>query len=154
MRCCVAPHIGDFACGSFAGGIQSQRRLEALGGFHAIAIGKGQSACCEFDAGEREIVGVNVHADPDEELAIPLLEVSEASRQRHLERLARVRRERDPQRVEAALARLRDLAERPGSSEANLMPALLECANAYATLGEMCGVFRAVFGEYREPVAV
>jgi methylmalonyl-CoA mutase N-terminal domain/subunit len=34
------------------------------------------------------------------------------------------------------------------------MPALLDCANAYATLGEMCGVFRAVFGEYREPVAV
>jgi methylmalonyl-CoA mutase N-terminal domain/subunit len=34
------------------------------------------------------------------------------------------------------------------------MPALIECANAYVTLGEMCGVFRAVFGEYREPVAV
>ncbi|HEY7600668.1 MAG TPA: methylmalonyl-CoA mutase family protein, partial [Candidatus Limnocylindrales bacterium] len=108
----------------------------------------------ELDAGEREIVGVNVHQDPDEELAIPLLEVSEASKQRHLERLARVRRERDPLAVEAALARLRELAARPGSSETNLMPALLECANAYATLGEMCGVFRAVFGEYREPVAV
>ncbi len=46
------------------------------------------------------------------------------------------------------------LAARPGSSETNLMPALIECAAAYATLGEMCGVFRAVFGEYREPVAV
>ena len=52
------------------------------------------------------------------------------------------------------LARLRDLAARPGSSETNLMPALIDCARAYATLGEMCGVFRAVFGEYREPVAV
>jgi len=108
----------------------------------------------EFDAGEREIVGVNVHTDPDEELSIPLLEVSEESRERHLSRLARVRAERDPERVAAALAKLRDLSSRPGSSEANVMPALIECATAYATLGEMCGVFRAVFGEYREPVAV
>jgi methylmalonyl-CoA mutase N-terminal domain/subunit len=108
----------------------------------------------EFDAGEREIVGVNVHADPDEELAIPLLAVSEESKQRHLARLERVRRVRDPERLAAALAQLRDLAARPGSSETNLMPALIECAKAYATLGEMCGVFRAVFGEYREPVAV
>jgi methylmalonyl-CoA mutase, N-terminal domain len=108
----------------------------------------------ELDAGEREIVGVNVHADPDEELAIPLLEVSEESKRRHLDRLERVRRERDPERVSAALAQLHELASRPGSSETNLMPALIECANAYATLGEMCGVFRAVFGEYREPVAV
>jgi methylmalonyl-CoA mutase N-terminal domain/subunit len=108
----------------------------------------------ELDEGEREIVGVNVYADPDEELTIPLLEVSEESRERHLTRLARVRHERDAQRVEGALAQLRELAARPGSSEANLMPALIDCANAYATLGEMCGVFRAVFGEYREPVAV
>ncbi len=108
----------------------------------------------EFDAGERRVIGVNEHADPDEVLAIPLLEVSEESRQRHLARLARVRRERDPHAVEAALARLRDAAARPGSSEANVMPALIECAAAYVTLGEMCGVFRALFGEYREPVAV
>jgi methylmalonyl-CoA mutase N-terminal domain/subunit len=108
----------------------------------------------EFDEGEREIVGVNVHADPDEELTIPLLEVSEESRTRHLARLARVRRERDAARVEAALTRLRELAARPGSSRANLMPALIECAEAYCTLGEMCGILRAVFGEYREPAAV
>ncbi len=108
----------------------------------------------EFDAGEREVVGVNAYVDPDEVLAIPLLEVSEASREAHLARLARTRRERDADRVAATLARLRDLASRPGSSEANVMPALIDCAAAYVTLGEMCGVFRAVFGEYREPVAV
>ena len=108
----------------------------------------------EFDLGERQIVGVNVYADPEERLSIPLLEVSEASRDRHLARLERTRRERDPEAVRAALDRLRDLAGRPGSSDANLMPALIDCASAYATLGEMCGVFRRVFGEYREPVAV
>ena len=108
----------------------------------------------EFDSGERQVIGVNAHADPDEVLAIPLLQVSEASRTRHLERLARIRRERDPGAVEAALARLQEAARRPGSTETNVMPALIECAAAYATLGEMCGVFRSCYGEYRERVAV
>jgi methylmalonyl-CoA mutase N-terminal domain/subunit len=108
----------------------------------------------ELDLGERQIVGVNAWADTGEELAIPLLEVSEASRRSHLARLDRVRRERDGERVAAALARLRDCVSRPETSDTNVMPQLIECANAYATLGEMCGVFRAVFGEYREPVAV
>src|SRR5688572_6691566 len=137
--------------------------IDRLGGMvAAIEVGYPQKEIAdaayrfqrELDEGEREIVGVNVHADPDEELAIPLLEVSEESRRRHLARLDRTRRERDGERVAAALARLRDLCSQPGSSETNVMPALIECANAYATLGEMCGVFRAVFGEYREPVAV
>jgi len=137
--------------------------IDALGGMvKAIAAGFPQKEIAdsayrfqrEFDASEREIVGVNVFEDPDEEISIPLLEVSEESRDRHLARLARTRAERDPERVQAALTRLLDLASRPGSSEANVMPALIECATEYATLGEMCGVFRAVFGEYREPVAV
>ena len=137
--------------------------IDALGGMvKAIASGFPQKEIAdsayrfqrEFDAGEREIVGVNVFEDADERVSIPLLEVSEESRDRHLGRLARTRAERDPERVAAALAKLRDCASRPGSSEANVMPALIECANAYVTLGEMCGVFRAVFGEYREPVAV
>jgi methylmalonyl-CoA mutase N-terminal domain/subunit len=108
----------------------------------------------ELDAGERSIVGVNLHADPAEVLEIPLLQVSETSLRTHLARLERTRRERDGAAVEAALGRLRDLAARPGSSETNLVPAMIECAAAYATLGEICGVFRAVFGEYREPAFV
>jgi methylmalonyl-CoA mutase N-terminal domain/subunit len=108
----------------------------------------------ELDSGERGIVGVNRYADPEEVLEIPLLQVSEVSLRTHLARLERTRRERDAVAVDAALSRLRDLAGRPESSETNLMPALIECASAYATLGEMCAVFRAVFGEYREPVAV
>src|SRR6186997_3273300 len=49
----------------------------------------------EFEEGEREIIGVNAYADPDEELAIPLLEVSEESLRQHLGRLERTRRERN-----------------------------------------------------------
>jgi methylmalonyl-CoA mutase N-terminal domain/subunit len=85
---------------------------------------------------------------------IPVLEVPAGSEERHMARLERTRRERDAEAVAAALAGLREAARRPGSSDDNLMPHFIRCAEAYATLGEQCGVLREVFGEYREPVAV
>ncbi len=107
----------------------------------------------EFDAGERIVVGVNrfQNAEP---IRVPVLQVPEGSQERHLARLERTRAERDAGAVSAALAGLRDAASRPESSETNLMPHFLRCAEAYATLGEQCRVLRDVFGEYREPVSV
>jgi methylmalonyl-CoA mutase N-terminal domain/subunit len=107
----------------------------------------------ELDASERVIVGVNRYVT-DERIAVPVLAVPAGSQERHLARLERTRRERDPEAVAAALAGLRDAASRPESSETNLMPHFIACAAAYATLGEQCRVLREVFGEYREPVAV
>jgi methylmalonyl-CoA mutase N-terminal domain/subunit len=108
----------------------------------------------EFDMGERRIVGTNAYVDAAEVTTVPVLEVPEGSLERHMERLGRVRRDRDASAVEAALRGLREAASRPGSSETNLMPHFVRCAEAYATLGEQCAVLREVFGEYREPVAV
>ena len=108
----------------------------------------------QLEADERVVVGVNRYADPEEVLAVPVLQVPAGSLERHLARLARTRRERDAEAVGAALAGLRDAAARPESSETNLMPHFLRCADAYATLGEQCAVLREVFGEYREPVAI
>jgi methylmalonyl-CoA mutase N-terminal domain/subunit len=108
----------------------------------------------EFDAGERRVVGINAYADEAEETPIPVLAVPPGSLERHLARLERTRRERDGGAVEAALTGLRDAASRPESSETNLMPHFIRCAEAYATLGEQCAVLRHVFGEYREPVGV
>jgi methylmalonyl-CoA mutase N-terminal domain/subunit len=108
----------------------------------------------EFDAGERRVVGVNAHVDQAEVTEVPVLQVPPGSEERHRARLDRVRRERDASAVAAALAGLRDAAGRPGSTATNLMPHFIRCAEAYATLGEQCGVLREVFGEYREPVAV
>ena len=108
----------------------------------------------EVDAGERRVVGVNAYVDEDEVTSVPVLSVPPGSEERHLARLERTRRERDAREVEAALAGLRDAASRPGTSDTNLMPHVLRCAAAYATLGEQCAVLRGVFGEYREPVAV
>ncbi|HEY4634174.1 MAG TPA: methylmalonyl-CoA mutase family protein [Candidatus Limnocylindrales bacterium] len=108
----------------------------------------------EFDAGERRVVGVNTFVDADEVTAVPVLAVPAGSLERHLARLERTRRERDAEAVAAALRGLHDAATRPGSSQTNLMPHFIRCAEAYATLGEQCAVLRQVFGEYREPVAV
>ena len=108
----------------------------------------------EFDAGERRIVGVNAFVDQAEQTEIPVLQVPPGSFERHMARLLRTRQERDAAAVDAALAGLHEAATRPGSSDANLMPHFIRCAEAYATLGEQCGVLREVFGEYREPAAV
>src|SRR6185503_14442974 len=108
----------------------------------------------EVDERERRIVGVNSYVDQREDTTIPVLDVPEGSLENHMARLERTRRERDAGEVEAALRGLREAAGRPGTSDTNLMPHFIRCAAAYATLGEMCGVLRAVFGEYREPVGV
>jgi methylmalonyl-CoA mutase N-terminal domain/subunit len=97
---------------------------------------------------------MNSHVDPAEVLAVPLLQVPAGSRERHLARLERTRRERDPAVLATALAGLRAAAAAPESSATNLMPHFLACAAAYATLGEQCRVLREVFGEYREPAAI
>jgi len=105
----------------------------------------------EVEAHEREIVGVTRYADPKEEVRIPLLEITPEQERRHLARLVRVRAERDTDAHAAAMRRLESEAR---AGDVNLMPAIIEAVRAYATLGEMCGILRAVYGEYREPLAV
>jgi methylmalonyl-CoA mutase N-terminal domain/subunit len=102
----------------------------------------------EVDAGERTIVGVNKYAGAP---AKPqkLFSVDPKLADRQIERLARVKKERDAARVADALARLKAAA---GGTD-NLMPLILEAAEAYATVGEITGVLREVFGEFREPVS-
>ena len=136
------------------------RQIDEMGGMvKALEAGFPQAEIAdaayeqqrELEAHEREIVGVTKHADPDEELRIPLLEISEVQERRHLDRLARTRAERDASAHAAAMARLEDEARR---GDVNLMPAIMEAVGSYATIGEMCGVLRRVYGEYREPLAV
>src|SRR5579871_3592817 len=130
------------------------QRIDALGGVLAcIQNGFFQREIAdaayrfqrEVDAKERVIVGVNGY-EMDEEIKVPTLYVDPAKEKIHLDRLNRVRRERDQSRATASLDALRRAAE--GSE--NLMPHLIDCSNAYATMGEMMGVFREVFGEYME----
>ena len=102
----------------------------------------------EEDRKERITVGVNDYVDADENLAIPILRVDEAGEQRHVSHLNEVRRRRDGREVAARLRELETAARRSGS-DANLMYPLIEAVKAEATLGEMMGVFREVYGEYQ-----
>jgi methylmalonyl-CoA mutase N-terminal domain/subunit len=134
------------------------RKIETMGGMlGAIERGFPQREIAEsayryqreIDTGQRIIVGVNDYLT-EEPLTIPLLEIDHEGERRQRERLARVRRERDNELVGQRLEALREAAQ----GTENLMPHILDAVRAYATLGEICGVFREVFGEYREPVIV
>ncbi len=106
----------------------------------------------EVDAKDRILVGVNDYTQGNEyPIQIPIHTITAESQERHLERLRRVRRERDQTRVAEALQTLENTA-REGRD--NLMPAIMESVRAYATLGEMCNVLRAVYGEHKEPAVV
>jgi methylmalonyl-CoA mutase, N-terminal domain len=133
------------------------RRIEALGGvIPALEAGFMQREIAEaafryqqeIDAGERTVVGVNGYV-ADEPLAIPILAMDPRGYERQITRLRRVRAERDNAAVLDALAHLANAAR---DGRTNLMHPILDAVNAYATLGEITGVFRQVFGEYQEPV--
>jgi methylmalonyl-CoA mutase N-terminal domain/subunit len=102
-------------------------------------------------SGEIPKVAVNCHvgeqpAAADQEVELYAFDPTVAQSQ--LAKLARVRRERDDGRAQASLGRLTDEARGTG----NLMPAIMECVKAYATLGEICAAMKRVFGEHKEPV--
>jgi methylmalonyl-CoA mutase N-terminal domain/subunit len=129
-------------------------RIEALGGVLAcIQNGFFQREIAEsayryqqeIDQHKRSIVGVNDYV-MDEKIKVPTLYVDYAGQQAHLQRLNRIRRERDQSAAKRALDNLRRACE----GTENTMPALIDAARAYATLGEMMDVFRTVFGEYLE----
>ncbi|HEU4760644.1 MAG TPA: methylmalonyl-CoA mutase family protein [Dehalococcoidia bacterium] len=101
------------------------------------------------DEGKKVIVGVNKFRLEDEEPQM-IFRVNPAAERAQIARLAAVRKERDDAAVRAALARL-DAVCRNGE---NLMYPIVEAVKTYASLGEVCGVMRGVFGEYRAPTAV
>ena len=98
------------------------------------------------DSGEQVIVGVNKFT-AEEKHAPRLLEIDEEVEKKQIERLRRLKQERDNQRVSQVLDKVRQVAQ----SGENVMPALIEAVKAYATIGEISDAFRDVFGEYREP---
>jgi len=99
----------------------------------------------EVERGERLIVGVNAFR-ADQEESVNLLKIEERVTHEQTARLRQVRADRDEQAVRARLGEV----EQAARSTENLMPPVLAAVNAYATLGEICDVFRKVWGQYRE----
>jgi methylmalonyl-CoA mutase N-terminal domain/subunit len=103
----------------------------------------------QVEAGERIVVGVNKFM-VKEEAPKNLLKVSQAVQEAQIRRLDDLRRTRSNDGVKTALEEIRKAAK--GTD--NLMPHILGAVRQYATLGEVCGVLREVFGEYQESVVL
>ena len=102
----------------------------------------------EVESGDRIIVGVNRY-NTEEPPVEGLMRVDEEAARQQIARLERLRRERDNHAAQSTLTRLSDAA----LSDANTVPAILECVEAYCTLGEMSAVLRQAFGEQEELAA-
>ena len=99
----------------------------------------------EVEEEDRIVVGVNRYHAPTPPIR-KLQSIDPEETRKQVERVKRVRNERDNANVEATLGRLREVA----SGTDNTVPAILECVEAYATVGEIADVFREVFGEQGE----
>ena len=140
--------------------LEEMAHVETLGGIvEAVKSGAIQAEVARqaylFEqkllSGEIPKVGVNRHVAPDAESQgrdLELYRVDPRAAEAQLAKLERLRGERDPRAVSRALSRLRDEARGPG----NLMEPILDAVRAYATLGEMAGALKDVFGEHKEPV--
>jgi len=131
------------------------RRIDDLGGvLRAIEMGFIQQEIHRsaydyqrrVEKGSIGIVGVNRYRT-DEKVRPPVFHVSEETGRRQTERLAAVRARRDETAVRKDLNRLEEVAR----GEENLMPHLREAIGHYASIGEICGRLRSVFGSYRDP---
>ncbi len=131
-------------------------RIDAIGGVvNAIEQGFIQNEIqnssyrhlMDVENQERIIVGQNKF-QIEEEQKPELLKVDFKVQEEQIERLQKMKRDRDNEAVKIKLAALKQVAE----SNENIMPAILNAVKAYATLGEICNVMRDVFGEYKESI--
>jgi len=134
------------------------KQIEAVGGsVKAIESGWMQTQIAEaswryqreVDEKRAIVVGVNEYTDGGEQPQA-IFSVDRRLVEHQLKRLEHHRKERDASRVTATLAALRTACK--GSD--NLVPPILDAVRAYATLGEICGAMREVFGEYQPPTVI
>jgi len=135
-------------------------RIERMGGMvKAIESGYVRKTIAQdayrthlaWETGDKVRVGVTKYRiEEDDQPRLPYAYKPE-DEQRQLEALKQLRRERDNVVVDKALKCIVEIAQRPAATENNLMPPIIDAVRAYATIGEICGALRQVFGEYSEP---
>jgi len=131
------------------------RKIDDMGGIvRAVEMGWPQREIAasayrtqrQIDSGERAVVGLNRHVTA-ETASIPTLKIDMAPEREQIAHVQAVRAHRDAARAREGLEEVRRVCAENG----NVMDAVLEAARRDATLGEICRVFRDVFGEYRDP---
>ncbi|MDW7651595.1 MAG: methylmalonyl-CoA mutase family protein [Bacillota bacterium] len=101
----------------------------------------------QIESNERIVIGVNKFITGSE-MPKDLLKVNPAVADRQIDKLKKLQESRDQRAVSDALRNLRSVAH----TSQNLMPAIIDAVRVYATLGEICGILREVFGEYQQQV--
>src|SRR5215813_5971829 len=159
----VDPVAGSYAIEELTTEIEQRAvdyldKIDAVGGtLHAIETGyiqrEIQNSAYQYqravETRDEVVVGVNKFQS-DEQSQVKTLRVDPAIEQMQIERVRSLRGRRDPTRCEAALVRLEECAR--GSE--NVLPQILECVEARATVGEISNRLRSVWGEYHEAVTV
>ncbi|MBP1731196.1 MAG: methylmalonyl-CoA mutase family protein, partial [Deltaproteobacteria bacterium] len=134
---------------------EEMEKIEKAGGIvHGVATGYIQRMVArqayEFEkgiqTGELKKVGVNLYTE-GESMDVELHEYNRRSADEQIKALRRVRRQRNNRDVKKTLSDLSNAVK----AHKNVMPYLVDCCKAYATVGEMAGVFRQEFGEFDEP---
>ncbi len=100
----------------------------------------------QIEEGERVVVGVNKYV-MEEEIPIEILQIDEELERLQIEKTNRIKSERDNKKVRECLERLEDACV----NGKNVMEYIIDAVKEYATLQEVCDVFRKVYGEYRDP---
>jgi methylmalonyl-CoA mutase N-terminal domain/subunit len=100
-----------------------------------------------IESGEEKVVGVNIFEEKDERLRIEILKIPLELEKKQLERLNKVRRERDSKRTQKALQALEEVARRGE----NTIDATVEAVKALATTGEIGALYKRVYGHYSDP---
>ncbi|MGD9577584.1 MAG: methylmalonyl-CoA mutase [Syntrophorhabdus sp.] len=118
----------------------SEGYIQRLVARQAFEVEKG------LESGELQKVGVNIYKE-GESMEVELHEYNWESAEKQIESLRAVKRERSEKDVARSLKEL-ESAARGGK---NVMPSLVECCKVYASVGEMAGIFRQIFGEFNEP---
>ncbi len=160
----VDPFAGSYAVESLTKQIEEGaweyiKKIDDLGGM-VTAIEKGypqqqiQDAAYEFqrsvESQDQIVVGVNKFQVKEDDSERQLLRVDPSVGTNQVAKLRKMKEGRDNVRVKATLDDVRKAAE----SGDNLMPKILDSVRAYGTEGEICGVLREVFGEYKENVVL
>ena len=137
--------------------LEEMKQIQESGGMvHAVATGFIQRKVAQqayeyakgLESGEYIKVGVNKYADDvEEQTDVELHEYNEDWVEKQISSLKELRRTRDNAEVTRTLKNL-ESGTRAGK---NVMPLLVDCCKAYATVGEMTGIFRDIFGEWQEP---
>lgn len=102
----------------------------------------------ELEKKEKFVVGVNEFVEEDEKIEIPILQISPEVEKRQKQRLADLKQSRDQESVDKALSEIEDAI----TNGKNLMPAFINAAESYVTLGEMVNELKKHFGVYEETV--